>query len=157
MKIKNKKNLKPLIKLYLLKNQFYKQSSKLKSLNKTMLQLKQSLKIIYLYKQKKKKILFLGFPNNKFIQNQINCVFSSKNLYLKNKLNYKQFDLIVFNKTNSKDLFLLKQLKKVNIPLVIFGDVLNEEYCFSFSSKKNFTKNFNIFIIFSILTKQVKN
>ena len=55
MKIKNKKNLKPLIKLYLLKNQFYKQSSKLKSLNKTMLQLKQSLKIIYLYKQKKKK------------------------------------------------------------------------------------------------------
>ena len=58
MKIKNKKNLKPLIKLYLLKNQFYKQSSKLKSLNKTMLQLKQSLKIIYLYKQKKKKNLF---------------------------------------------------------------------------------------------------
>ena len=156
MKIKKKKILKPLVKLYLLKNQFYKQTNKFKCLNKTMLQLKQSLKIIYLYKIKKKKILFLGFPNNKFIQNQINCVFSSKNLYLKNKLNYKQFDLIVFNKTNSKDIILLKQLRKINIPLVIFGDILNEEYCFNFSSKKNFIKNFNIFIIFSILTKQLK-
>lgn len=158
MKIKHKKILKPLIKLHFLKNQFYKQFIKAKCVNNVTLQLKQALKIIYLYKKKKKPILFLGFPYNKFVHNQINHIFISKNSYLKNKdnLNYKQFDLIVYNKTSNKDKQLLKTLENLNIPIVLFGDLNENGYNFNVLTKKKSIKNFNFFIIFSILTKYIK-
>ena len=56
MKINRKKNLKPLVKLHFLKNQFYKQFFNFQSTTNTVtLQLKQALKTIYLYEKKKKK------------------------------------------------------------------------------------------------------
>jgi len=157
MKIKYKKVLRPLIKLFFLKNQLYKKIVNLKSLNTLTLQIKKSIKIIYLYNKYKKNILFLGFSNNnKTIQNQLNHSFISKNMYLKNKINFNDFDLIVFNKTKTKDLLLLKTLEKLNIPILIFGDFNYFGYGFNIASKKKIIKAFNSFIIFSILTKNKK-
>lgn len=58
MKIQYKKILKPLIKLHFLKNQYYKYLKDSDWLNTITVQLKQSLKIIYLYDKKKKKFFF---------------------------------------------------------------------------------------------------
>lgn len=154
MKVKHKKILKPLIKLHFLKNQVYKKAFDTKCLTNLTLHLKQLLKIIYLYNKKNKKILFLGFSESQFIKNQINHVFCSKQMYLKKKLNYKQFDLIVYNYTTIKDLMFWKNLKKLNVPVVILGNSDKENYYLNISTKKR--KNFNLFIIFSVLTKYVK-
>ena len=156
MKINRKKILKPLVKLHFLKNQFYKQFFNFQSTTNTVtLQLKQALKTIYLY-EKKKKILFLGFSYNKLVHNQTNHYFRSKTMYLKNKLGFDKFDLIVFNKSSYKDLQLLKILDKSNIPVIVFGGFGEKVYNVSILTKKKSIKNFNLFLIFSILTKYQK-
>lgn len=156
MKIQYKKILKPLIKLHFLKNQYYKYLKDSDWLNTITVQLKQSLKIIYLYDKKKKKILFLGFPFNKLIHNQVNHCFSSKINYLKTNLKKKKFDLIVFYKTSEKDLVLLETLQKRNIPVIIFGDSGEKGYNLNTLTRKKSIKNFNFFVIFSVLTKYLK-
>lgn len=156
MKIKYKKILKPLVNIHFLKNQFYKQVVNSKSLNTITLELKQILKIIYLYNKNKKKILLIGFPYNKVIQNQTRHCFSSKNLYLKKRFNFKQFDLIVFNKTNQKDENILSNFIKLNIPIITLGECYKSGYNLNIVCKKKSIKNFNFFLIFSILTKYVK-
>ena len=156
MKIKQKKILKPLIKLHLLKTQIYKQANGLQSLNTSVLQLKQVLKIIYLYSKNKKKILFLGFPYNKFVHNQVNYLFHSKNSYLKKKINFNQIDLIVLHNTKDKDLNIIKNLESFNVPIVVFGNVQSKNYSFNVLTKKKSINNFILFIIFSILTKYSK-
>lgn len=106
--------------------------------------------------KKKKKILFLGFPFNKLIHNQVNHCFSSKINYLKTNLKKKKFDLIVFYKTSEKDLVLLETLQKRNIPVIIFGDSGEKGYNLNTLTRKKSIKNFNFFVIFSVLTKYLK-
>lgn len=59
MKITHKKIKTPLIKIHFLKNQYYKSKTKyFTKVDSLTLQLKQVLKIIYLYKKNKKKYFF---------------------------------------------------------------------------------------------------
>ena len=153
MKIQRKKILKPLIQLHFIKHQYYKHFTNLKSIDNVIIKLKQTLKLIYWYEKKKKKIIFLGFVYNKFIHNQINHVFSSKDLYKRNNKFFNNFDLIVFNKTSEKDEKILKNLTKLHIPIIVLGNLKDKNLGVNLSSKTNYIKNFNSFIIFSILTK----
>ena len=88
---------------------------------------------------------------------QTNSFMSS----LKSRLT-KNPDLIVFSQTSSSDVNTLKELKKFNIPLVVFGTSsgqIDKNYIIKGSLKKTVIKNFCCFVIFSILTrpKKVKN
>ena len=163
MKINSNKYPRSLIKLYLLKNQIY--TSSINSINKICLdaftlELKQSLKIIYLYHTKKKKILFIGFPFNKILHNKTSHLFVSKLTYEKTRLDSKKFDLIVFNKTSFKDNYILTNLNKETNTLVVFGseNKYSKKYYNVFGLlKKQKTRIFCFFIIFSILTRSIKN
>ena len=170
MKIKLKKKSRSLIKLHLLKYQIYKDNLNI-NLNNVNIELKQALKIIYLYNKKKKNILFIGFPFTTKLQNHLNQSFMSK-IELEKKLqinnnkclsnnNGKDFDLIVFNSTSSKDSKFMKELKKFNLPLILFGNfdsVLDvNTYNVKVSLNKNYMKKFCWFLIFSILTKKSKH
>lgn len=106
--------------------------------------------------KKKKKILFLGFNYNKLTHNQVNSCFISKQRCLKKNLDYTKFDLIVFNKTSNQDLKIIETLKTLSIPIIIFGNYNNKGYNFNVLSTKKSVKNFNFFILFSILTKHKK-
>lgn len=168
MKIKFKQKSRSLIKLHLLKYQIYKNNLNI-SLNNVNTELKQALKVIYLYNNKKKKILFIGFPFNTKLQNQLDQIFMSKidlkknlqnnNIYLSGS-NVKKPDLIVFNSTSLKDSKITKELKKFNLPLILFGssDLVSnfKTYNVKVSLEKNYIKNFCWFLIFSILTKKNK-
>ena len=57
MKIQRKKILKPLIQLHFIKHQYYKNFTNLKSIDNVIIQLKQTLKIIYWYEKKKKNYI----------------------------------------------------------------------------------------------------
>ena len=107
-------------------------------------------------KKKKKKILFVGFNYNKFIYNQVNQCFISKQRLLKKTLDYTKFDLIVFNKTSSQDFKVIKILTTLEIPIVIFGDYSSKGYRFNGLSAKKSFKNFNFFMLFSVLIKHKK-
>ena len=156
MKIKQTPVFRPLIRFYFLKNQFYTQFGAVKSLNNLILHFKSCLKIIYLYEKKKKKILFVGFNYNKFIYNQVNQCFISKQRCLKKVIDYTKFDLIVFNKTSGQDFKIIKTFNTLDIPIIIFGDSNTKGYSFNVLSTKKSIKNFNFFIIFSVLLKQKK-
>jgi len=174
MKIKIKKKSRSLIKLHVLKYQIYKNYKKYffkANVENISTNLKQALKLIYLYNLKNKKILFIGFPYNKFLQNQLNHFFISKSFYTKNlltgnintlfntKIFYKKPDLIVFNNTSVKDINILNVLKKLDIPLILFGDSnkLNiNTYQVQGSLKKNRVKKFYFFLIFLILRRNIK-
>lgn len=162
MKTKLKQKSKLLIKLHLLKSQMYKNNFNI-SFNNINIELKQALKIIYLYKNK--KILFIGFPFNIKTQNQLNQNFMSKIILNKklqnNELNSyvenKKIDLIVFSQTLKNDFNTIEELKKFNIPLILFGNFdtnkFVQNYIINYSLKKNYIKKFCWFLIFSILTK----
>ena len=162
MKKNCSKHSRSLIKLYLLKNQIYK--NYIRNLNEPcldnfMLELKQAFKIIYLYSIKKKKILFIGFPFNKTLHNKTKHIFISKIFYNKNKLNLNNFDLIVVNKTSKKDDDIIAKTIKETKTLIVFGDIINKHYkksyhVFKLSKKK--IKTFCIFAIFSILFRAEK-
>lgn len=166
--MKLKKKSRSLIKLHLLKYQIYKNNLNI-NLNNVNIELKQALKVIYLYNNKKKNILFIGFPFTTKLQNHLNQSFMTK-IELEKKLqinnkglshnNGKDFDLIVFNSTSLKDSKFIKELEKYNLPLILFGNfdlVLNvKTYNVKVSLNKNYMKKFCWFLIFSILTKKIK-
>jgi len=175
MKIKSTKKSRSLIKLHILKYQIYKNYNKYFSntnIENLTIEIKQALKIIYLYHVKNKKILFIGFPYNKILHNQLNHFFISKNFYLKKMLTgystsifntkylYKKPDLIVINYTSNNDLNILKTLKKTDVPLVLFGNLNNSsvnDYSIQGSLKNKKIKKFYFFLIFSVLTKFIKS
>ena len=165
MKKKLKLSTKSLIKLYLLKYQIYKklQVNYFNSnLYKLDVKLKRVLKIIYLYKKNKKKILFIGFPSIKNSDKQF--LFISKNHYLKKILgnsiniffNKKKPNLIVFNNVLHKDFNSIKELKSFKIPLILFGndtEIPCQNYKINANLNKNKFKKFCFFLIYSILMK----
>ena len=59
----------------------------------------------------------------------------------------------MFNKTSEKDEKILNNLTKLHIPTIVFGKLHDKNLGVNISSKTNYIKNFNSFIIFSILTK----
>jgi hypothetical protein len=160
MKIKRKIQKRSLIKLYLLKYQTYKNyNNKLSSfcVEDLSVKLKQALKIIYLYATKKKKILFIGFPYNKSVYNQLNHFFVPKKIFLRHGFAAKMFlnktpDLVVVNVMSKKDLIILKDIKSKGLPLVTLQSLNNSDL----GSNQKFhseVKSFCFFLIFSILTK----
>ena len=143
-----------LIKYYLLKYQIYQNNTNNKVLFNVLLEnieihFKKSLKIIYEYHIKKKKILFIGFPVNNisllfsiikntshiFISNKtwINGILSNtkyvkkhnkilSNTELKNFLfnSYQNPDLIViFSLKNNSK--IIKEINKLKIPIINFN------------------------------------
>lgn len=165
MKKNFKQKYRSLIKLHLLKYQIYKNNLNT-SFNNVSIELKQALKIIYLYNKKKKKILFIGFPFNTKLQNQLQHSFMSK-IDLKKKLQTsnlvlsdtetKEPNLIVINATSKADTSVVRELKKFNIPLILFGTfdetLTFKSYKVNIFLDKNYIKKFCWFLIFSILTK----
>ena len=163
MKIKKKYQTISLINSNLLKYQTYKnlklqlQEFKIENINT---ELKQVLKIIYLYSRKRKKILFVGFPYNKFLINQVNHLFISKKLYNKvltssaNKM-FNGYDLIVFNNFKLKDSVTVEYLRSLNLPLILFGECKLNSYGVNGSFKTEKSKNFCFFLIFSVLLKNI--
>lgn len=158
MKIKKKLKKNSLISFNLIKYQAYKVKktySQKFNINSINLEIKQALKIIYLYNIKNKKILFVGFSYNKFLSNQTNHLFISKRMLLNSFNMFNNYDLIVFNKLKNKDEISFKNLSSLNKPLILLGKQDNKFYSINgfFSSKKG--KNFFLFLIFSILRKNI--
>ena len=164
MKISKKKQLISLINSNLLKFQTYNQNescfSTIKSRNINF-EVKQALKVIYSYHKKKKRILFIGFSYNKFMLNQVNHSFISKKLYSKkfvlsrNKVP-NNYDLLVFNNLTVKDKIILKYVKSLNLPSIIFGLFDSNFYSVDVVFKTEKIKFFFSYLIFSILIKSKK-
>ena len=172
-----KTNLKKskLLKLYILKYQIYLTNiynfnNKINlTLENIEVYLKKSLKLIYEYHSKKKKILFIGFsfPNNKLIfdiQNSTNHKFISENNWsnglLSNNNNKLPKLIVIFNskyKTN-----IIKESINLKIPIICFGN-LSKIYLKKsiYIIPGNYKKliSFNIFslLLFSILKIKQKN
>ena len=175
MKTTLKTPSRSLIKIHLLKYQMYKNYNKYffnSSFNNVIIELKQALKIIHLYNTKNKKILFIGLPYNKVLQNQLSHSFISKNFYFKkisegnynlltgSSVLHKSPDLVVFNNTSEQDKSILTELKKLNIPLIIFGNLNkrnSKNYNINTSLQKKRIKKFCFFLIFSIITRSIKS
>ena len=119
----------------------------------TNLELKQALKIVYLYNINKKKILFVGFPYSKYVNNQVNNFFISKNKWCSNTVNVKMYDLIVFNCSKDQDKKILETLKDSNKPLIIFGKKTKKNYEVNGSFKAKSIQKFCFFLLFSIIKK----
>lgn len=178
LKISQLKKYK-LIKYHLLKYQIYlsselgnkKSSSFL--LEKIEIHLKQSLKIIYEYHIKQKKILFIGLPIlNKIFINDIfkstSHIFMSEatwingllsntkyvkkhnqnltNIELKrffNSLNTKPDLIILFNTKN--DFKIIKEINKLKIPIIRFNNLNEKKYDkILYNVYGNYTKLFKI-------------
>ena len=116
--------------------------------------LRQSLKIIYLYNLKKKRILFVGFSNNKFLITKLNQSCVSTEMLL--NINVSCYDLIVFNGTKYEDNIILKNLTSLKIPLILFGTCNEKHYGVSGTFKNKNILNFIFFLFFVILTKNRK-
>lgn len=161
MKLKKKYQSISLINFNLLKYQIYNnntnqlvQSSKIESINA---ELKQALKIIYLYNLKNKKILFIGFPYKKGLVNQVNHLFISKKLYHKflgsvNNTMFTDYDLVVFNNFKPKDKMIFKS---INLPSILFGFCGSNSYEVNGFFKNEKSKNFCFFLMFSVLLKKI--
>lgn len=159
MKLIKSKNSVSIINYNLLKYQAYNTKKKncnefkFNTLNK---KLKQVLKIIYLYSIKNKKILFIGFPYNKFLYKNLNESFISINLYKKkiSSINVSNYDLILFNQQKSEDVIFLKYFNSLNLPIIVFGNYGKNDYGINccFYNKK--IKKFINFLFFSILSKK---
>lgn len=154
------------LQLHLLNHQMYSKNKKLNFqtyVKNLIFELKQALKIIYLYTKTKKKILFIGFPYNKSLHNQSIHYFMSKKLLLKNtnlnKIYFKKNPrLIVINNFLTSDEQILKKFEKQNIPIVIFtkncNNIVNRKfYNVKIFSFKPAVKKFIYFLLFSILNK----
>ena len=154
MKIKKKYQKVSLINYSLLRYQVYNSvrvfGQNFKSYN-TNLELKQVLKIIYLYNKNKKKILFAGFPYNQIVQNQLNHSFISKNCVLRNYKAFHLHDLIILNYNNDNDKEIVKHLKSQNVPLIVFGSKTNKVYKVNGLFETKTIKKFCLFLIFSII------
>lgn len=156
MKIKTKSKQFSLINYNLLKYQIYNfnkiSKQKFKIVN-TNIEIKRVLKIIHSYNIKLKKIIFIGFPYNNSLTNQLNHLFISKNTLSKNYTNLTDYDLIVVNKSTYKDEKIIKNLKSYNLPLIVFGSDDNNYYNINGNFKSRTVKNFCFFLMFSVLKK----
>lgn len=163
MKAYNPSYNRSIVKLNLLKHQHYKNTNNsLKSfgLEELSSQLKQALNLIFSYSLKKKKILFIGFPYNKLVHNQVNHVFVTKIFFLKTSFKSKKIckrcDLCVVNLTSKNQETLLKEVRSLNIPVVIFGNTntrSHESYIVQTDLKSGSIKNFWMFLLVSVLLK----
>jgi hypothetical protein len=172
MKTKLKTLSRSLIKLHLLKYQMY-ETCKTTTFNNYIqnltFEIKQSLKVVHLYNKKNKKILFVGFTYKKALHNQLNHSFLSKRLYTKNFLSGKSDlsnilpntkpDLIVFNQLSTNDSHIIKKLEKQGITYISLGTSKVKHS--KFYSVNNFyktpqIKKFYFFLVFSVLTRQIK-
>ena len=153
MKIKKRNKKISLINYNLLKYQIYNIDN-FKIVN-TNLELKQALKIVYLYNVNKKKILFIGFPYSKSLNNQVNNFFISKNKWCSNTINVKMYDLIVFNCSKDQDEKILETLKVSNKPLIVFGKKTKKNYEVNGSFKARSIQKFCFFLLFSIIKKSI--
>ena len=156
MKIKSKSKQISLINYNLLKYQTYNFKKTFKQKFKivtTSIEIKRALNIIYFYNIKLKKIVFIGFPFNNKITNQLKHSFISKNMLLKNYNNLTDYDLIVFNKSIYNDEKIIKNLISYNLPLIVFGSDDNDYYNINGNFKSKTIKNFCFFLLFSILKK----
>lgn len=154
MKIKKKYQKISLINYSLVKYQVYNSArvfgQNFKSYN-TNLELKQVLKIIYLYNKNKKKILFVGFPTSQTVKNQLNHSFISKNYVLKNYKTFYLHDLIILSYNNDNDKEIVKCLKSQNVPLIVFGSKKGTVYKVNGLFETKTIKKFCLFLIFSII------
>ncbi len=158
MKIKKKLKKNSLINLNFLKHQIYNVNESYSNnfkINHLNSEIKQVLKIIYLYNIKNKKILFVGFPYNKLITNQLKHLFVSKNVIFNSSIKINNYDLIVFIKTKSEDETILKNLTLFNLPLIVLGNDNTSLYNVNgiFKSKK--LKSFCYFLVFSVLKTKI--
>ena len=187
MKITNVKTKKyKLLHLYLLKDSSYRvipKSTPMADIIENLeLNFKNSLTLIYKYHIENKKILFLGLPDFKqtklltviklskhyFIPNtlwlngllinkrSVLNYIKSKNLVYFLNINTKPDLIVLFNPKNPKN--ILSEAKKLNIPVVLFGDILKEkgDYNSINSNKSNYFLNFYQFLLYLIL-KTPKN
>jgi len=151
-----------LIKYYLLKYQIYSSSKKTDTklvnflIERIEMYFKQSLKIIYEYHIKQKKILFVGFPvlNNFFIKNiskNTSHIFISENTWINgilsntkyvkkhnqnlSNIELKQFlntlnnkpDLIVFFNTKH-NYKIIKEINNLKLPIIIFNYSIKKKH-----------------------------
>lgn len=158
MKIRKKIKKTSLINFNLLKCQIYEKKNKnlisfgIEPLN---FEIKQVLKIISLYNIKNKKILFVGFSYNKMLTNQLKQTFISKTECFNNFIKTYDYDLIVFNKSKTKDEIIFKKFNSLNIPLIVFGNYKNQTYVVNGNFRSKKVKNFCSFLIFSLLKKNL--
>ena len=180
VKLKKKYSL---IKLYLLKYNSYVSSTNVLD-TQVELYLKHSLKIIYSFHYSRKKIWFLGFPsglsestakitresnhlflpkstwvkglvgNKKFVNNTL-----TNSKFVSTKFVFKQPDLLVIFNIDSKTSEILKEFRKLDIPIIVFGSPVAEwsryNY-FNFIPIKNFDGilyTFCSFLVYSLLKK----
>lgn len=166
----NNQLITKIFKLKLIKTKLY---------NKSFLNLKKNLKIIFKYNLKNKKILFFGLINKtnfffKLLQLNKNCSFLPTNLWLngiltnlhvfkhlcllhKNKLfkflfnfKFKKFDLIVLlNNVLNREL-----LKQNKIPFIFFYFTTNNNF-YKFSCFKLIKNNNELvyFLIYNVINK----
>ena len=168
MKFTSNSSTRSLLQTHLLSYQMYAKSEKLSfkiDVKNLIFELKQALKVIYLYTKTKKKILFIGFPYNMLLRNQSIHYFMSKKLLLKNiNLNKvylkKNPKLIVINNFSISDEQIVKKFEKQHIPIIIFiknrNDISNKKfYNVEIFSFKPAVKKLLYFTLFSILNKEI--
>ena len=99
--------------------------------------------------------MFVGFPYNKLITNQLKHLFVSKNVFFNGSTKINNYDLIVFIKTKSEDETILKNLTLFNLPLIVLGNDNTSLYSVNgiFKSKK--LKSFCSFLVFSVLKRKI--
>lgn len=162
-----------LLKLHILKYQIY--LTTINSLNNKIvltlenieIYLKKSLKLIYEYHSKKKKILFVGFsfPNNDIlfnIKNNTPHTFISANIWVNGSLSNNGLNsekklpalIVIFNSTYEKS--IIKEALDSKIPIIFFGDrVINNYKQIMYTIPGNYKKlvplNIYSLVLFSIL------
>lgn len=132
MKIQNYKIKKyTLLKLHLIKYQAYKINLKnfkfFKFINNLELSLKHALNLIYLYHSSNKRILFVGFPYNKKLQNlnALRHTFIPKNLWIKGLFSNKNSKVQTTSKQTTS--FALNSISKTDPDLVVLFNISKTE------------------------------
>jgi ribosomal protein S2 len=154
MKIKNLKINQKLLELYLIKLRTYEQyDKKVKdvtnvSISQTLINFKKTLRIIYKFHKKNKRILFLGF--NGIIFKKINK--ETNHVALPSKIKLQG---IIFNKLKLNEKISLLKLKTFPNLIVIFNEITNNNSILTESFKykiptitfgKNTNRNNNMFL-----------
>ena len=162
-----KKNIYSYLNLVLLKYQ------DIKNILNINVNLKYALKIINIFSKSNKKIWFIGFDSlinlNKLNLNS-NYLFLSSNFLIKGVIgnkkyvklkskyhNFKKPELVVILGFNNKINITIKEISKLNIPIILFGSIknLSLKSCYiisvPFKNLETKIKNFCFFLIYSIL------